>query len=682
MANYASTTKTWSLSDTYSNGAACGVTLTVTVDASGNGSYKLYTDKSANGSSQTAFSIVLRVFSASTTMANGDYTTGTALVSGYYQNWGKWPNKVGTSTTGTFSLPGGASAASFKVDFAICAAQAATLTSNSSRLDNGAAARLGSSGNWGATFTRTPATYTVTFNANGGNTPSPTSKTVTSGSTYGTLASCTRNTANNYAYSLKGWYTATSGGTKITSSSTVNISANQTLYAQWNSTLLTSACGTPTVTIYTYPESYYFQVRAKAGSNGTGNDVTGVELFITIDGTEPSTTNYQYHSIVNCSSGSYGSKYVYTDNWTDTCISWYGRDMTIKAKARTLGAAGSSFYSGLSSTVSASYYHYGKSTNGVTITNPSASGLVCGCSDSEYINITWEDEDLNVAEYYVSIYEASTGSWVDAYWTYDTYCSICTNWLSPGSSYYVMVDKYDNLDYNWINSTPSRGLITVNTVTPFSEPSVQVLPAGSFPAVKPDWRQDNSRLLYLNNGNGNICKLSWPYAYATGNKRRGSEVYIDVRDARGDSTAYTVLAEFVGDVNEYYVKADLIEKAIEGFNQLGLGTPEIFECDVRVIPKSVYGYCYEPSSVSSQARFYVVNGSGIYANVAGAAGEPIIKRAIPFMRDDNGNWHFVYDVSKHEGNDWVASDTWYEPITTLDNKPVIDDTTGEILYSL
>lgn len=79
-------------------------------------------------------------------------------------------------------------------------------------------------------------TFTVTFNANGGNTPNPTSKSVTQGSTYGTLATCTRT-----GYTLKGWYTAASGGTKVTSSTTVNLTANQTLYAQWTANTYTVA---------------------------------------------------------------------------------------------------------------------------------------------------------------------------------------------------------------------------------------------------------------------------------------------------------------------------------------------------------------------------------------------------------------------------------------------------------
>ena len=84
----------------------------------------------------------------------------------------------------------------------------------------------------------TPNSYTVTFDAQGGTTPSPTSKTVTYASTYGTLATTTRT-----GYTLAGWWTGTNGtGTQITSATTVTITAPQTLYAKW--TLLTTTHGT------------------------------------------------------------------------------------------------------------------------------------------------------------------------------------------------------------------------------------------------------------------------------------------------------------------------------------------------------------------------------------------------------------------------------------------------------
>lgn len=71
-------------------------------------------------------------------------------------------------------------------------------------------------------------TYTVTLNANGGTTDTA-SKTVTYNSTYGTLPTPTRT-----GYTFTGWYTAASGGTKVTADTKVAITANQTLYAQWS----------------------------------------------------------------------------------------------------------------------------------------------------------------------------------------------------------------------------------------------------------------------------------------------------------------------------------------------------------------------------------------------------------------------------------------------------------------
>lgn len=82
-------------------------------------------------------------------------------------------------------------------------------------------------GNITANALWTAKTFTVTFNANGG-TVSPTSKTVTYASTYGTLPTPTR-----AGYKFLGWFTSSSGGSQITSSTTVTITAAQTLWAHW-----------------------------------------------------------------------------------------------------------------------------------------------------------------------------------------------------------------------------------------------------------------------------------------------------------------------------------------------------------------------------------------------------------------------------------------------------------------
>ncbi len=69
--------------------------------------------------------------------------------------------------------------------------------------------------------------YTVTFNANGGSCDKK-NISVAYDSKYGTLPTPTRK-----GYTFTGWYTAATGGTKVTADTKAAITANQTLYAQW-----------------------------------------------------------------------------------------------------------------------------------------------------------------------------------------------------------------------------------------------------------------------------------------------------------------------------------------------------------------------------------------------------------------------------------------------------------------
>lgn len=72
--------------------------------------------------------------------------------------------------------------------------------------------------------------YAVSFNANGGSCSSS-SKTVSYGGTYGELPTPTKT-----GYVFDGWYTSSTGGTRITNSTTVNTLSNQILYAHWSHT--------------------------------------------------------------------------------------------------------------------------------------------------------------------------------------------------------------------------------------------------------------------------------------------------------------------------------------------------------------------------------------------------------------------------------------------------------------
>lgn len=101
------------------------------------------------------------------------------------------------------------------------------------------------------------ATFTVTFNKNGGSTPSPSSKTVTYGEAYGTLPTSTRT-----GYTFAGWYTDPTNGDKRVATDTVSITQNTTLYAHWTAnkyTVTFNANGgtTPTATKQvTYASAY------------------------------------------------------------------------------------------------------------------------------------------------------------------------------------------------------------------------------------------------------------------------------------------------------------------------------------------------------------------------------------------------------------------------------------------
>jgi len=77
----------------------------------------------------------------------------------------------------------------------------------------------------------------VTFDANGGTAPTPGTKQATYDSTYGTLATTTRD-----GYTFRGWFTAAEGGAEITSATNVTTAGNHTLYAHWTATLTRYMC--------------------------------------------------------------------------------------------------------------------------------------------------------------------------------------------------------------------------------------------------------------------------------------------------------------------------------------------------------------------------------------------------------------------------------------------------------
>ena len=106
----------------------------------------------------------------------------------------------------------------------------ATKTNTTTKVSSTPTANYAKSGDGAAKITATITTnvtsLVLTYNNNGGS--GCYSKTIVKGGTYGTLCTPVRD-----GYSFDGWYTAASGGTKITSSTSVTVTANQTIYAHW-----------------------------------------------------------------------------------------------------------------------------------------------------------------------------------------------------------------------------------------------------------------------------------------------------------------------------------------------------------------------------------------------------------------------------------------------------------------
>lgn len=146
---------------------------------------------------------------------------------------------------------------------------------------------------------------TLTWNANGG-TPAIQTTSVSNNSAIGTLPKATR-----AAYTLNGWYTATSGGVEITN--TTKVTGNATYYAHWTPKTWTnnSWAGTSILEDYNWsPEKRVFSNIPKASGTFTLtlNDIKiqhygkysdhEIYMFVILQNAA-NTSTYKYLSLTN-----------------------------------------------------------------------------------------------------------------------------------------------------------------------------------------------------------------------------------------------------------------------------------------------------------------------------------------------------------------------------------------------
>ena len=149
--------------------------------------------------------------------------------------------------------------------------------------------------------------YTATFNSNGGGTPSPSTITKTYGTQLGTLPTVSRT-----GYTFKGWFTQSTGGEKISTTTTMPAN-NVTYYAQWTANTYTIEYNANGGTGSTVSSSHTYGVSKALTKNGftkTGYTFLGWSK----DKTATSATYTDEQSVVNISSTN-GEKVILYAIW-------------------------------------------------------------------------------------------------------------------------------------------------------------------------------------------------------------------------------------------------------------------------------------------------------------------------------------------------------------------------------
>ena len=136
--------------------------------------------------------------------------------------------------------------------------------------------------------------YTVTFDANGGMIEQD-QKLVRTGSLYGELPTPVKSNSH-----FKGWYTKKTGGTKVTEKTRANLTANQTLYAQWqtSASVRSTQRGTYRITVPSYYELslYTSSSTAKIASQA---EMTGYQTITCTQKATLSNGTVRYYGKVN-----------------------------------------------------------------------------------------------------------------------------------------------------------------------------------------------------------------------------------------------------------------------------------------------------------------------------------------------------------------------------------------------
>ncbi|MBR2885210.1 MAG: InlB B-repeat-containing protein [Clostridia bacterium] len=240
--------------------------------------------------------------------------------------------------------------------------------------------------------------FVVTFNANGGSV-STTSLRAYCGKALGTLPTPTRT-----GFTFNGWYTAASGGTKVTSSTTYSTAKDITLYAQWTVNSYTVSWSTGT--------GYSITVKRTGSPNGraaTGNISSGAKVYYgdTLSITYAAATGYSITSKGSTSvtvTGNVTSSTIYAS----ASANQYTYSIVYKSSNGTsLGSSSATYYFGTTNTITAP---------AKTGYNTPSSQSVKWDATSKTITFTYSPKSVSTSQTMVSdkawwVYNSKTNIW-------------------------------------------------------------------------------------------------------------------------------------------------------------------------------------------------------------------------------------------------------------------------------
>lgn len=456
-----------------------------------------------------------------------------------------------------------------------------------------------------------------------------------------------------------------------------------------------TACGLPSELSAVDNGDNTVTISCKIGASGINNIAEGAELFITCDGTTPSTSNYRYrYSLFGSTGDTVSTKVSFAELPSNVIATLFGASHLgdIKFIARTVGDAGSTYDSGV--VVKSVPFTWHGLTISPQIVTPKPVGETTGRLS---YRVTWEAGSGGVnnafSKYAVSVYNLTTKKIINTYNTTNLYYDIPSSDFTADNIYRFDVTTVGAIS-GFDGKPASSGQLTIKTINKLPSPVIVISEGNTVPSI-----DISSIKTYVNIGSGNILKLSWNTPAASNNAVDSYKISVLRYDT--NSVSYIPLYKAnIGDVNEFYIKPDLFESVAQSSIPLRIYVEAI----------SKYGAAY--NGVSNVINIDVVKGCGIYTKVDDTYSQPVLKRALAFARlgypaliaedglalvddsgkalfgkvssaqDDSAGWALLQEANTKDSTDsWQLSDIRYEALTDTAGE-VVTDITGDTVYVL